>query len=217
MGVTYNARNNCYSANIHGKQFVYAVNKHGPMAKLLAEQSMKDEKRHQHIFEEKDNDVIMKIYHVSTNNVYDIIVSKQDVPLIEKYKWYINVPQNARTLYVANDKLGKLHRYLMDAKENEIVDHINRNGLDNRRENLRITTASMNSRNMATKSCNKFGQNGVAYCPAEGKHAARYRVHWQDSEKKFRTKSFSIAKYPDALERAIAFRKQMEKENGYLA
>lgn len=217
MAITYNTRYNHYSANVHGKQFVYAVSRHGPMAKLLAEQSMKDEKRHQHIFEERENDVVMKVYHVPMDTVYDVIIDKEDQPLVEQYKWYINTPQNARTLYVANDKLGKLHRFLTGAKEDEVVDHINRNGLDNRRENLRITTASMNSRNMSTKSSNKLGQNGVAFCPAEGKHAARYRVHWQDSEKKLRTKSFSITKYPDALERAIAFRKQMEKENGYLA
>ena len=108
-----------------------------------------------------------------------------------------------------------MHRFLMNAPEDMVVDHINRNGLDNRRENLRLTTASMNSRNMETKASNKLGCNGVAYCPAEGKHSARYRVHWQDESKKFRTKSFSIKKYPDALERAIAFRKLMEKEHGY--
>lgn len=217
MGITYNKKLNCYSANIHGKQFLYAVSKYGPMAKLLAEQSLKDEKRHKHIFEDNNNSLIMKIYHAPTDTIYDVFIDKEDLPLVEPYKWYINTPQNAKTLYVANDKLGKLHRYLMNPKEDEIIDHINRNGLDNRRKNLRITTASINSRNMDTKSCNKLGQNGVAYCKAEKNKSARYRVHWQDSNKKFRTKSFSIAKYPDALKRAIAFRKKMEKENNYLA
>ena len=87
------------------------------MAKLLAEQSMKDEKRHQHIFEERENDVVMKVYHAPIDTVYDVIIDKEDQPLVEQYKWYINTPQNARTLYVANDKLGKLHRFLTGAIE----------------------------------------------------------------------------------------------------
>lgn len=213
MGVTYKSYERAYSANVHGKQFSYSVGRHGPLARLLAEESMKDEKRHYHIFEERDDCYAMKVYHAPTDTVYDVLISKEDIDRVEGYKWYINVPQNARTLYVANDRLGKLHRLLANASENDIVDHINRDGLDNRRENLRLTTASLNSRNMDTKSCNKLGHNGVAYCPGEG----RYRVHWQDENQRFRTKSFSVNKYPDALERAIAFREQMERENGYNA
>ena len=220
MAITYRERINAYAANWYdgtrSRSLVYSVNKNGPMAKLLAEQSFVDRKRHQHIFEYRDDYAIMKIYHAPTDTVYDVLMDKTDVVKVEPYKWYINIPQNARTLYVANDQLGKLHRYLMNPDSPEdVVDHINRNGLDNRKENLRITTASLNSRNMDVKSCNKFGHNGVSYEPPVGKHAGRYKAVWSENGKQHK-KSFSELKYPDALERAIAFREQKERELGYI-
>ena len=41
----------------------------------------------------------------------------------------------------------KMHRIIMDAKDGQIVDHINGDPLDNRRSNLRFVTSSQNSRN----------------------------------------------------------------------
>lgn len=221
MAVTFREKTNTYYVNwfVDGKSksMVYSVNRNGPMAKLLAEQSWQDKKRHVHVFEQKDDHYIMKVYHAPTDTVYDVLIDEEDIEKVESYKWYINVPQNARTLYVANDKLGKLHRYLMKAPKNLVVDHINRNGLDNRKENLRLTTASMNSRNMDTKSCNKLGVNGVSFEDASGRHGPRYKVHWMDDEQRFRTKSFSVNKYSDAFEKAVAFRKAMEERYGYNA
>ena len=40
-----------------------------------------------------------------------------------------------------------MHREIMEAKRGIIVDHINRNGLDNRKENLRFVSRSQNAMN----------------------------------------------------------------------
>lgn len=46
-----------------------------------------------------------------------------------------------------NGKLLYLHRLIMDATENQIVDHIDMNTLDNRKKNLRMATKSQNQAN----------------------------------------------------------------------
>jgi hypothetical protein len=48
-------------------------------------------------------------------------------------------------------RIGKtyiyLHRFILNAKKGDIIDHVNRDRFDNRRENLRIASASLNCYN----------------------------------------------------------------------
>jgi hypothetical protein len=46
----------------------------------------------------------------------------------------------------------RLHRFILKAKHDEIVDHINGDTLDNRKSNLRIVTAQQNTWNSAVSS-----------------------------------------------------------------
>ena len=68
-----------------------------------------------------------------------------------------------------------LHRVIAKAKKGEIVDHINGNTLDNRRENLRICTRQQNIWNMRDKP-NRF--RGVV--PHQGKWTARITVNYKN-------------------------------------
>lgn len=45
MAITYLENKKMYCANIKGKQFLYSINKYGPLAKLLAEKSLKHKKK----------------------------------------------------------------------------------------------------------------------------------------------------------------------------
>ncbi len=82
-----------------------------------------------------------------------ILVSKCDINAVVIFKWYLNSNGYPAT-YGSYDKVIKynkpvtLHR-MMFGKLNKgyVVDHINRNKLDNRRDNLRICTSLQNSYN----------------------------------------------------------------------
>lgn len=95
-----------------------------------------------------------KIYPIDSRILYD----EEDLPLINMYKWVI---LNAKGIFYAsahgktvNKKRPtvRMHRLIMNAQPGEEVDHINGNGLDNRRENLRICTGSNNCGNQKKKT-----------------------------------------------------------------
>lgn len=64
-----------------------------------------------------------------------------------------------------------LHRFIMGAKRGQIMDHINRDRLDNRRSNLRFVTVQQNMHNRGA-SRGKSKYRGVAWSAAERKWVA---------------------------------------------
>lgn len=75
------------------------------------------------------------------------------------FTWNVNKEGYARRQKKVDGKRITifLHRLVISAKPNEIVDHINRNKLDNRLENLRIVDQKLNSINRG-KSKNKLSK-----------------------------------------------------------
>jgi len=65
-----------------------------------------------------------------------------------------------------------IQRFLLGAKEGEIVDRIDRNPLNNTLENLRICTKQENAINTKVRSDNSTGHKGVAYHKKAGKYRA---------------------------------------------
>lgn len=65
-----------------------------------------------------------------------------------------------------------LHRLIMDCPESMVVDHINGNKLDNRRENLRICTQRENMVNCGLLKNNTSGVKGVSWSKASNKWEA---------------------------------------------
>lgn len=85
-------------------------------------------------------------------------VDKEDIPFIEQCYWGHDVHGYLHGRI--NGKLARLHRHLLGFP-NGVIDHINRNKLDNRKENLRVGTQKGNSRNLSIAKNNKTGVTGI--------------------------------------------------------
>jgi len=93
-----------------------------------------------------------------------------------------------------------------------VVDHIDRNRLNNHHKNLRWTTQSINCRNQSKSHNNTSGIKGVNYQKRDKSWVAEIT----DNYLKRISRSFSINKYDDAKHMAINWRKQKEQEYGYI-
>jgi hypothetical protein len=78
-----------------------------------------------------------------------------------------------------NHKSIKLHRFILNAENGSVVDHINHNPLDNRKSNLRITTHKNNSRNTSVSKSSKIKHLGISTTPS-GKYRARIMVEGKE-------------------------------------
>lgn len=99
-------------------------------------------------------------------------VDDEDYEKFATKRWYANVfTRRGKTRVTAcrtegaspNKKLFYLHREIMNAPEGVMVDHINEDPLDNRKENLRLVTNAENMRNRGKNQNNSSGYKGVTY------------------------------------------------------
>ena len=89
---------------------------------------------------------------ITTSSGAKILVDSEDFPFLNQWKWKINRSGYAyRTIRSKEDgkrwKSILMHRLICCPKGKEEVDHINRNKLDNRKQNLRIVAHWVNSHN----------------------------------------------------------------------
>ncbi|MCM3130939.1 hypothetical protein ACFQ3J_00435 [Paenibacillus provencensis] len=88
-----------------------------------------------------------------TNDIKETLIDTVDLPklLAINTSWYLYENYVYGSFYLGKKKQKKvrLHRFLMDAKPGEIVDHINHNTLDNRKCNLRSVDETTNMQNQS--------------------------------------------------------------------
>lgn len=109
----------------------------------------------------------------------DCLIDIEDIEKIKDYFWNIRYDKRHPkcTVYVESHYLRKrihIHRLLTNCPVNYVVDHIDGNGLNNRKSNLRVVTQSQNCLNRNDKKdigiCyNKYGKCWQCYVCINGK------------------------------------------------
>lgn len=99
------------------------------------------------------------------------IVDDEDYESLIKFKWHAYWNPSSKTFYanrMSSSNPGprgiiRMHRVIMNCPNGMYIDHINKNTLDNRKENLRICNKSQNAGNSKLRVDNKTGYKGIRY------------------------------------------------------
>ena len=112
------------------------------------------------------------------NSPLKIIVDDEDFEFMNQFVWRI-IKKRTTYIHPYSTHFGKIvrpHRLILKLSDSKImVDHINGNPLDNRKENLRICTNKQNSRNIGKRK--------------DKQYTSKYKgVFWNKNSKKFAVK-----------------------------
>lgn len=117
----------------------------------------------------------MKIIKLTQNK--ESFIDDEDFEDINKYKWYLSKGRNTNYAEArVNGKKIRMHKFIMNNLDKiGIIDHIDRNGLNNQKENLRIVSFRQNLMNSKIYKNNTSGTRGVYFHNASKKWEANIR------------------------------------------
>lgn len=107
------------------------------------------------------------------------IVDDEDYEYLSQFTWHNAVGYARRSLgyQKGGSKYIYMHQEIMKTPKGMVTDHINRDRLDNRRENLRICTESENARNYKRRINKSSGYTGVNFNKTTGKFQAQITLN----------------------------------------
>lgn len=113
------------------------------------------------------------IQKIRKSETIDIIIDD------DNYYGLLIIDRISLSKYVSitiDNKKKLLHRYILDYCGDDVVDHINNNPLDNRKQNLRILTRKQNSQNRLSKQNSSSIYIGVSWNTSHNKWKATITI-----------------------------------------
>ena len=135
------------------------------------------------------------------NNKGIVLIDDNDYNFLNEYRWRFSKGGYAKTEIIINKKQTTIgmHRLIMNPPQNMQIDHIDHNGLNNQRDNLRIVTSQQNLMNkLKRKNCSSIFKG----------------VHWNKRDKKWvaqigiNKKIYNIGSFIFETDAAVAYNKK---------
>lgn len=147
-----------------------------------------------------------KCIKIPLNRGMFALVNAADYPLVGIYRWVAHHKGKGRHYAVSDNPQIKMHRLILGFPESGI-DHKNRNGLDNRRCNLRLATHTQNVHNTLKLVRNTSGYKGV--------YRDREHNRWRATLTRGSKRRY-LGSYPTAIEAALAYDNAVrESDDGF--
>jgi gamma-glutamylcyclotransferase (GGCT)/AIG2-like uncharacterized protein YtfP len=174
-----------YNKKIYSKEFTLleeAIKCLEEFNKEIDKVKQVEEKEHNNkrIIRNNNGQAIIYLYNNDKNIVGETIVDDDKWHHLMLYKWSFTSDKKYAHGYV-NKKTVKLHRYLKNAEEDTLIDHVNGNSLDNRLENLVFSNNTNNNHNRKKKENTTSIFKGV--CIVKGKVTNIYYASIQKNGK----------------------------------
>lgn len=135
---------------------------------------------------------------------FEAIVDEKWFEILSKYKWHaVKSKGRDRHVYAVREaaadevknhgRVVRMHRFILSAPIGKIVDHINRNTLDNRESNLRVCNRSQNAINAGKQAGTSSKYKGVCYRHDVLKYEAIFKLEGQNKTIGFFDKEIQAA------------------------
>ena len=143
-----------------------------------------------------------------------VLVDEEDFDFISQWSWRLQSKKPKNRYASRNQKRpsGKwrtefMHRVILNAPETFLVDHIDHDGLNNRRSNLRLANYSQNAIH-ARRAIGTCGYRGVRFRERYGTFFARIRVN---------KKEHYLGRFDNPIDAALAYDRAAVKLHGEFA
>jgi hypothetical protein len=112
------------------------------------------------------------------------LVDIEDYERVADYNWSVAAGQYA-AFRKSQSEYVYLHRFIVGAPPGVTVDHINHDGFDNRKHNLRVATQSQQGRNQRLRVNNTTGRKGVYYDHSRRVYRVEIRLGSRPTRKRY--------------------------------
>lgn len=154
---------------------------------------------------------------IELTNGMKVLVDDEDYDFLMQWKWNPykrksdNTTYAARTLHENRKSVYviRMHRVIMKIDDpNVVIDHMDHNGLNNQKSNLRVCAQKFNSKNTSSRTNSSSKYLGVGWDSKRGKWKAKMRSNG---------KEIFIGRFDSEIDAAKAYDEAAIKHHGEFA